>query len=131
MRIVLSVLAAGTITVAQQNSYSFALDSIDSHVMMTIQTLNPVPCLGTSIRNQVQWGEDTIVIIVAGFIRPTPCMDGVEPALARILLGRQLKATFYLRFREEKSDDLWSVSRTERGFQLTPVHRSFTSYLKK
>jgi hypothetical protein len=116
---------------AQQNSYSFSLDSVDSHLIMTLQTLSPVPCLGTSIRNQVQWGGDTIVVVASGFIRPTPCIDGVEPASARISLGRQIKTAFYLRFREEASDDVWGVTRTEGGFQLTPVHRSFTTYLKK
>ena len=129
MKVLLCVLAANTVALAQQNSYSFALDSVDSHIMMTLQTLNSVPCLGTTIRNQVQWGEDTVVVIVAGFIRPTPCIDGVEPASARISLGRQFKTSFYVRFREETSDDLWSVSRTEAGFQISPVHRTFTSYL--
>jgi len=131
LRAFLYVLAASTVTFAQQNSYSFALDSVDSRIMLTIRTLAPVPCLGTSIRNQVQWGEDTIVVILSGFIRPTPCIDGVAPASSRISLGRQFKSMIYLRLREDTSDDLWSISRTEGGFQTIPVRRSFTSFIKE
>ena len=131
MRIFLALIAAGTTALAQADSYSFALDSIDSHIMMTLRTLSPVPCLGTSIRTQVQWEGDTVVVIVSGFIRPTPCIDGVEPASARVSLGRQPKNAFFLRFREETSDDMWSAFRAEDGFHVASIRRSFTSYVKK
>jgi hypothetical protein len=131
VRLVLCLLIAGAKVFSQQASYTFSLVSIDAHIMMTLRTVDPLPCVGTTIRNQVEWGEDTIVVIASGFIRPTPCVDGMDPASARISLGRQPSGeTFYLRFLEDVSDDLWKVSRAEGGFQASAVHRSFTSYSK-
>jgi hypothetical protein len=130
VKLVLCLLIWEARVFSQQNSYTFALDSIDAHIMMTMRTVGPFPCLGTTIRTQVEWGEDTIFVIASGFVRPTPCVDGMDPASARISLGRQPRETFYLRFLEDVSDDLWRISRSERDFQATPVHRSFTSYSK-
>ena len=131
MKLLFCLLVLTARTLPQQNSYSFVLDSIDAHILLTMKTLDPVPCLGSTIRNQVECDGDTIVVITGGFIRPTPCIDGMDPASTRISLGRQAKATFYLRFREETFDDLWKVSRTEGGFEALPAHRSFTSYVKQ
>lgn len=130
VKLVLCFLIVEAKVFSQQNSYTFKLDSIDAHIMMTIRSVDPLPCLGTTIRNQVEWGEDTIVVITSGFVRPTPCVDGMDRASAQISLGRQPKETFYLRFREDVWDDLWRVSRKAGGFQVLPVHQSFTLYSK-
>jgi len=127
LRIAIGLLASSC-ALSQENSYSFALDSVDAHVMMKLQTVAPVPCLGTTIRTEIRQLGDTVVVLPSGFIRPTPCLDGVAPATARISLGRQTKGVFILSIRENAAEDLWVVSRTSEGFRVTPVRHSFTSY---
>ena len=129
-KIVFGLFVTFSCTLAQENSYSFALDSVDAHVMLKLQTVAPVPCLGTTIRTEIRQAGDTVIIFPTGFIRPTPCLDGVSPASARISLGRQTRASFVLSIREDGAEDLWIVSRTGEGFHVAPVRQSFTSYSK-
>jgi len=128
MRIAIVLLVASSCAVSQENSYRFTLDSVDAHIMMKLQTVAPVPCLGSTIRTETRQIGDTVVVITSGFIRPTPCLDGVAPATARISLGRQPKAVFVLSIREETAEDLWVVSRTSEGFSVTPVRHAFTTF---
>jgi hypothetical protein len=98
--------------------------------VVSIQTAEPLPCVGYLIRNQVQWDQDTTVVIMSGFVRPIPCVQGLESASARIVLKHKSKKTFYLKFREEMYSDIWKISIGHDGLQAVPIHNSFTSYSK-
>ncbi len=115
---------------SQQNAYRFFLEPVDGHIIVAIQTTEPLPCIGYTIRNRVQWEEDTAVVILNGFVRPIPCVEGFGPASARIEVARELKKAFYIKFREDTSSDLWKISPAESGFQAMPVQSTFTSYSK-
>ncbi len=115
---------------SQQNSYRFWLESVDDHSVLAIQTSEPLPCVGYSIRNQVRWEGDTIVVIVSGFVRPIPCLQGLEPASAQIIVKRYEKKIFFLKFREEAYTNIWKVLVLEDGFHAVPIQDSFTSYSK-
>ena len=114
----------------QQNMYTFSLEPADGHIVMTIQTAEPLPCIGYTIRNRVQWEEDTMVVILNGFVRPIPCVEGLEPASARIEAHIKSKKVFYLKFLEDTFTDLWEISAVESGFRALPVRSMFTSYSK-
>ena len=115
---------------SQQNEYRFFLEPVDGHIIVIIQTAEPLPCIGYTIRNRVQWEEDTVVVMLSGFVRPIPCVEGFGPASARIDVARESKKVFYLKFREDTSSDLWKISAADSGFQALPVLRTFTSYSK-
>lgn len=126
--ICLCVLAGSSFS--QQNSYRFSIEPLDDHLVVSIQTSEPLPCVGSLIRNQVQWDADTTVVIMSGFVRPIPCVQGLESASARIVLKHGSKKTFYLKFREETYSDIWKISLGQDSLQATPIHHSFTSYSK-
>jgi hypothetical protein len=115
---------------SQQNAYRFSLDPVDGYIIVAIQTDEPLPCIGYTIRNRVQWEADTAVVILSGFVRPIPCVDGFGPASARIEVARESKKVFYLKFREDTSSDLWKISAAEDGFLALPLQSTFTSYSK-
>ena len=129
---ILSIVLLGSALSArsQQNAYRFSLDPVDGYIIVTIQTDEPLPCIGYTIRNRVQWEEDTAVVMLSGFIRPIPCVEGFGPASARIEVARDSKKIFYLKFREDASSDLWKISAAEGGFQALLVQSTFTSYSK-
>ena len=113
---------------SQQNSYRFSIESVDDHVVLALRTSEPLPCVGYSIRNQVRWEGDTVVVIVSGFVQPTPCLQGLEPASARVIVKRHEKKIFFLKFREESYSDSWKILVLEDGFHAVPIQDSFTSY---
>lgn len=115
---------------SQQNSYHFALEPIDDHVVLAIRTAEPLPCVGYSIRNQLQWEGDTVVVILSGFVQPIPCLQGLEPASARIIVKQHEKKIFFLRFREESYSNIWKISVLEDGLHAVSIENSFTSYSK-
>jgi hypothetical protein len=115
---------------SQQNSYRFSIESVDEHVVLAIQTSEPLPCVGYSIRNQLRWEGDTVVVIVSGFVQPIPCLQGLEPASARVIVKRREKEIFFLKFREEAYSDIWKVFPLEDGFRAVPIQVSFTSFTK-
>ncbi|HTR81478.1 MAG TPA: hypothetical protein VMM58_07585 [Bacteroidota bacterium] len=115
-------------TRAQENSYRFALDSADERIVISIETAEPLPCVGSSIRNQVLWENDTVTVILSGFVRPSPCLEGFDPARVKVVAGRTTMNKFYLRFRENDQDDLWKISKETDGFQASPIRSFFTSY---
>jgi hypothetical protein len=129
---VLSGLVLGTSLSAnsQQNLYRFSLESVDGRIVLTIQTAEPLLCIGSSIRNRVQWEEDTVVVMLSGFVRPIPCIQGLEPASARIDVEQKARKVFYVKFREDAFSNLWKISVNDSGFQALPIQDSFTSYLK-
>ena len=126
-KIILLLFGVAAAVCAQQNSYSFGLDTVDAHIVLMIRTVSSVPCYGTSIRTQTERAGDSIVVIISGLVRPTPCIEGFDPASARVVLGRVRNENFYLRFREGSADDLWSVVHTAQGFTVSPIQNSFTS----
>ncbi len=126
--ICLCVLAGSSFS--QQNSYRFSLESVDDHVVLAIQTAEPLPCVGYSIRNQVRWEGDTVVVIVSGFVQPIPCLQGLEPASVRVIVKQYEKKIFFLKFREEAYSNIWKVFVLEDGFHAVPIQDSFTSYSK-
>jgi hypothetical protein len=115
---------------SQQNAYRFSLESIDDHVVLALQTSEPLPCVGYSIRNLVRWEGDTVVVIVSGFVQPIPCLQGLEPAAARIIVKKYEKKIFFLKFCEEAYSNIWKVFVLEDGFHAVPIQDSFTSYSK-
>ncbi len=115
---------------SQQNAYRFSLEAVNAHAVMDIRTTQPLPCIGYSIRSQVQWEKDTVVIILSGFVRPSPCMQGMEPASAQIDLGLEPKDILYVKIQEDTLSNLWKFSLAEDGFHASPIHDSFTSYSK-
>lgn len=128
--VLLSLSGTGVLSFCQQNFYRFSLETVDNHSILTLQTVEPLPCIGYSIRNSIQWEADTAVITISGFVRPTPCVQGFDAATARILLKLESKKTFYLRFREETYSDLWKVTAGEEAFNVSPIQNSFTSHSK-
>jgi len=115
---------------SQQDAYRFFLEPVDGHIIVTIQTTEPLPCIGYTIRNRVQWEEDTAAVMLSGFVRPIPCVEGFGPASARIERTYGSKKIFYIKFREDTSSDLWKISAAESGFQALPIQSTFTSYAK-
>jgi hypothetical protein len=128
--VLICLCVLGGSSFSQQNSYRFSLESTDDHLVIAIQTSEPLPCVGYSIRNQVRWEGDTVVVIVSGFVQPIPCLQGLEPASVRIIIKHHEKKIFFLKFREEAYSNIWKVFVLEDGFHAAPIQDSFTSYSK-
>ena len=113
---------------SQSNSYRLSMESIDGRTVLIVNTVDILPCLGYSIRNTVQWHDDTVVVILSGFIRAIPCIQGPDPASARIFVLRKTSENLLLNIRESEFSDLWKISHDDEGFHAVPVNRSFTSF---
>jgi len=129
-KILICLCLAAASSFSQQNSYRFSLESVNAHIVLAIQTSEPLPCVGYSIRNQVRWEGDTIVVILSGFIQPIPCLQGLEPASVRLTIKPFEKKIFFLKFREEDYSNIWKILVLEDGFHAVPILDSFTSYSK-
>ena len=113
---------------AQETAYSFSIEQLKDRLVMTIHTDEPLPCIGSSIRNRVVWDADTMTVLLSGFIRPTPCLQGLDPASVRIDLGRDTSTVRYLRIQEGAFTDLWKILCEGGGVRVSSIKKSFTSY---
>ena len=113
---------------AQPNSYRLSTESIDGRTILIVKTVDILPCLGYAIRNAVEWHDDTVVVILSGFIRAIPCIQGPDPASARIFVLRKTSESFLLNIRESEFSDLWKISYDEQGLHAVPINISFTSF---
>ena len=113
---------------AQETAYAFTIEQVKGHVFITLSTVSPLPCIGSAIRNRVVWDSDTTVVLLSGFVRPVPCIEGMEPASAQIDLGRDTSNVRYLKIQEDAFTDLWKMLREGESIRVTSVHKTFTSY---
>lgn len=113
---------------SQETAYTFSLEEIKGHVFIALSTVSPLPCIGSSIRNRVVWDSDTTAVLLSGFVRPVPCIEGMEPATAQIDLGRDTSNVRYLKIQEDTFADLWKILREGESIRVSPIHTTFTSH---
>ncbi len=122
------LLLVTTPALSQNESYNFAVEEAGSQALLTLSTVDGLPCAGYTIRTSAHWDADTAIVVLLGLVAPTPCIHGFDVATGEVLLRRNGRTHFFLRISEGASSDLWTVTMSLKGILAKPIHADFTSY---
>lgn len=115
---------------SQLREFNFFLELEHSHSILSLSSVETVPCAGYGIKTFQLWSNDTVIIDIRGFIRPEPCYSGTDVAKGRIMLTGIKTRIFAVKFRWKKREDLWRIEVNGDAFKAIPIRSAFTSYSK-
>ncbi len=114
----------------QKREFNFYIEKKDTNIFLQITSSVTFPCVGYQIRTFEVWDNDTLIVDIRGFIKPTPCYRGVDFAKTKHqILGRRSKQ-FAIKIRSEGKTDIWMITIDGDSFKVTPAVQKFTSWFR-
>jgi hypothetical protein len=84
------------------------------------------PCAGCGIRGSAWASGDTIVLVIHGMVRPSPCVSLPSEAAGTVYLGELPRPTSVLRITYRGDTDLHRISRSGGRVTISPIRSRFT-----
>jgi hypothetical protein len=95
-------------------------------VFAQVTTTATYPCAGYGLRLSVRADHDTVTLAIHGMIRPSPCVQSMDPASGTAYLFARGERTFILKISYRGEADFHQCALTASGIRLTPLQSRFT-----
>lgn len=123
--VILPILAIG-----QQREFNFYIDRKDSTVRFQLTSMESFPCLGFSIKTHEMWDNDTLIVEIRGFIKPTNCYSVVDVARSSQRIKGIRSKQFAVKLRWKEFEDLWLIDATTESLNAKEKRVSFSSWFR-
>jgi len=121
-----------TLAYSQEEALSFSLERQDIKTIVILNSIKKFPCKNYLFDSRDYQKEDTMIIVVRDFIKPTPCSGPRAVAEEKFTVPTTEKR-FYLKFWYQGKYDKWRIFRLDTAYLVKPEGVSFSTYteLKK
>lgn len=95
-------------------------------VIAEVTTTASYPCAGYGLRLSVRSHQDTVTLAIAGMVRPSPCIQSMDPATGAAYVFAPGERTVTLKISYRGESDLYRCTLTASGIRFTPLRARFT-----
>jgi len=89
------------------------------------------PCVGYTIRCNVELSQDTLQIYVTGMVAPKPCLQDMNEATGTCYLGNIEGGSYVVAIHYRGRRDLYRLMIVDRELIVHPVQTTFTTVQDK
>jgi hypothetical protein len=95
-------------------------------IVAQITTTKFYPCAGYGLRLSVRNEGDTVTLAVTGMVRPSPCLQSMDPATGTAYLFPPGERSVILRILYREQSDFYRCRVTNTGVRVTTLRARFT-----
>lgn len=96
-------------------------------IVAQITTTTLYPCAGYGLRLSVRNDGDTVTLAVTGMVRPSPCLQSMDPATGTAYLFPPGERDVILRILYREQSDFYRCGVTGAGVRVTALRARFTN----